>query len=151
MDSVFGIGLPEFILVLLIAGVVMGPERIAHTARWLGKTTAQLQAISRGFVRQLTAELDGADNGAFREALAEMQDLQRQVSELRSELNDTVRGTVKETQKALADGQEALSQSIKPPTLGKASNGQATPAQEPPKPPPLPLPKPLSVPDDPEA
>ena len=66
MDSVFGIGLPEFILIMLIAGIVMGPERIARTARWLGKTTAQLQAISRGFVRQLTAEIDGADDGAFR-------------------------------------------------------------------------------------
>lgn len=151
MDSIFGIGLPEFILVLLIAGVVMGPERIAHTARWLGKTTAQLQAISRGFVRQLTAELDGADNGAFREALAEMQDLQRQVNELRSELNDTVKGTVRETKKAVADGQEALNQSIKPPTLGKPSNGKVATAEELPKPLPLPLPKPLNVPDDPEA
>ena len=29
MDSFFGIGLPEFVLILLIASVVMGPERIA--------------------------------------------------------------------------------------------------------------------------
>lgn len=146
MDSVFGIGLPEFILIMLIAGIVMGPERIARTARWLGKTTAQLQAISRGFVRQLTAELDGADDGAFREALAEMQDLRRQVNELRLELNDTVRGSISDTKKVLDESQDMLSQSIRPPTLGQANNGKAEPA----KPSPLPLPKPVNVPGDPE-
>ena len=147
MDSVFGIGLPEFILIMLIAGIVMGPERIARTARWLGKTTAQLQAISRGFVRQLTAELDGADDGAFREAMAEMQDLRRQVNELRLELNDTVRGSINDTKKAFDESQELLNGSIKPPTLGQATHGKAEPS----KPAPLPLPKPVHVPSDPEA
>ncbi|MCA9999205.1 MAG: twin-arginine translocase TatA/TatE family subunit [Anaerolineales bacterium] len=150
MDSVFGIGLPEFILIMLIAGIVMGPERIAHTARWLGKTTAQLQAISRGFVRQLTAEIDGADDGAFREALAEMQDLRRQVNELRSELTETIKAPVNDTRKVLGESQELLSRSIQPPTLGH-NNGKAPSSQEPAKPPTLPLPKPLNVPDDPEA
>lgn len=148
MDSVFGIGLSEFILIMLIAGIVMGPERIAYTARWLGKTTAQLQAISRGFMRQLTAELDGADAGAFREAMAEMQDLRRQVNELRSELSDTVKGSISDSQKALAESREMLNEPmIKPPMLGQTSNGKV----DSPKPAPLPLPKPVSVPGDPEA
>jgi len=59
MDSFFGIGAPELILILVIAGLVMGPERIGRTARWLGRTTAQLQGISRSFMRQLNADLDG--------------------------------------------------------------------------------------------
>ncbi|HMT22539.1 MAG TPA: twin-arginine translocase TatA/TatE family subunit, partial [Promineifilum sp.] len=42
MDNVFGIGLPEFVLILVIAGMVMGPERIARTARSLGVLTARL-------------------------------------------------------------------------------------------------------------
>ena len=153
MDSFFGIGLPEFVLILLIAGVVMGPERIARTARWLGKTTAQLQAISRGFVRQLTAELDGADDGAVREALTELQDLRRQVNELRVELNDTIKDTVDESRKAVAEGTEILNQSILPPTLGSNKNGSQTPAEEKEaeRPAALPLPKPVDIPDDPEA
>lgn len=150
MDSVFGIGLPEFILIMLIAGIVMGPERIARTARWLGKTTAQLQAISRGFVRQLTAEIDGADDGAFREAMAEMQDLRRQVNELRSELTETIKSPVNDTRKVLGESQELLNRSIQPPTLG-SSNGKASPSPEPAKPSTLSLPKPVNVPGDPEA
>ena len=154
MDSFFGIGLPEFVLILLIASVVMGPERIARTARWLGKTTAQLQAISRGFVRQLTSELDGADDGAIREAMAELQDLRRQVTEIRGELNDTVKTAVEESRNAVTEGTEALNNSILPPTLGAASNstnGTQNPASEPEKPSALPLPKPVDIPDDPEA
>lgn len=128
----------------------MGPERIARTARWLGKTTAQLQAISRGFVRQLTAEIDGADDGAFREAMAEMQDLRRQVNELRSELTETIKSPVNDTRKVLGESQELLNRSIQPPTLG-SSNGKASPSPEPAKPPTLSLPKPVNVPGDPEA
>lgn len=161
MDSFFGIGLPEFVLILLIAGVVMGPERIARSARWLGKTTAQLQAISRGFVRQLTAELDGADDGAIREAMTEIQDLRRQVNELRVELNDSVKEAVDESRKAVTEGAEVLNHSILPPTLGALPNGdqlngdqlnrdqkqdeEEKPASA------LPLPKPVDVPDDPDA
>ena len=58
MDSFFGIGAPELVLILIIASMVMGPKRIGQTARWLGRTTAQLQNISRSFIRQLNAELD---------------------------------------------------------------------------------------------
>lgn len=152
MDSFFGIGLPEFVLILLIASIVMGPERIARTARWLGKTTAQLQAISRGFVRQLTSELDGADDGAIREAMAELQDLRRQVTEIRGELNETVKEAVTESRNAVTEGTEALNQSILPPTLGARQNGTQTPASTTAeKPNTLPLPKPVDIPDDPEA
>ncbi len=50
MDSFFGIGLPEFVLILVIAGMVMGPERIVRMARSLGVVTARLQNISRSFL-----------------------------------------------------------------------------------------------------
>ena len=82
MDSFFGIGLPELILILIVAGIVMGPERIGQTARWLGRTTAQLQKISRGFVRQLNQELDNSCDGkALRETM-------QQLHQLRLELTD---------------------------------------------------------------
>ncbi|MCP5098981.1 MAG: twin-arginine translocase subunit TatB, partial [Chloroflexi bacterium] len=63
MDSFFGIGFPELVTILILAGIVMGPARIGRVARWLGRTTAQLQTISRGFMRQLSAELESVDDG----------------------------------------------------------------------------------------
>jgi Sec-independent protein translocase protein TatA len=61
MDNIFGIGLPEFILILVIAGMVMGPERIVRAARSFGRLAARMQSVSRSFIRQLNAELESVD------------------------------------------------------------------------------------------
>lgn len=109
MDSFFGIGTPELILILLLAGIVMGPERIGKVARWLGKTTAQLQAISRQFVRQLNAELAAADQGEdLKGAMDDIKALQQQVSQLRNELKSTVVKPFEEGQAAIDEGKQTI-------------------------------------------
>lgn len=161
MDNLFGIGLPEFILIMIIAGIVMGPERIAKTARWLGKTSAQLQAISRGFVRQLNAEIEAADQGGeIKGAMREMQELQRQVAELKTELKTVAQSAVREPRQALEAARQEAAQSIRPPSfpaLGGPSNGQInneteTRTVEPDtyQPPSLALPKRVDVVSDPD-
>jgi Sec-independent protein translocase protein TatA len=160
MDSFFGIGAPELILILILAGIVMGPQRIRQAALWLGKTTAQLQAISRGFVRQLNAELDSVDqDGEIKSAMKEVQELRRQVTTLRQELTSAAVGGVNAGQKAIKETRELVENSIKPPnleTIGSASDddsqnsaGSETPASETTSPPELP--NLVHVPDDPEA
>ncbi|RMG96750.1 MAG: hypothetical protein D6706_09710 [Chloroflexi bacterium] len=158
MDSIFGIGPSELILILLIAGIVMGPQRIAEIARWLGKITAQLQAISRDFMRQLNAELAATESSAdLKEALADIQQLQKQVQDLKKELANVPLGTVGETNKVLADAQADLRQTLR--NLSAPENS-AQPTREveseevvaakTAESMPTPLPKPLEVPDDPE-
>lgn len=165
MDSIFGIGGPELILILLLAGIVMGPERIYSIAKWLGKTTAQLQAISRGFARQLSAELDAVDaGGEIKGAAREMKDLQRQISELRQELKSVAKTPMREANAALKQGEAVVENSILPPKKeaaaengtsenGTAVSAPATPAPTPAvtsTPPPPPLPQVVEVEDDPD-
>lgn len=115
----------EMFVILVIAGIVMGPARIAQTARWLGQTTAKLQGISRAFTEQIKSELDAVDEtGDLKEALKEVRDLQRQVSELRHEITTTATGALKEGQGAIRQGQDAVRESqqalsnvIRPPSL----------------------------------
>lgn len=153
MDNFFGIGMPELILILIIAGVVMGPERIGHIARWLGRTTAQLQMISRSFMRQLSNELDGVDDGhALREAMDEVQALRQELQSLRSEFTSVTNSATTEGKAAL----DEIEHSIKPPTLtpvaAEKKNGEdtAVAANGPAKTPASELPKPLKISDDPE-
>lgn len=164
MDSVFGIGLPEIILILVIAGMVMGPQRIAVAARWLGKTTSQLQAVSRTFIRQLNAELSAADSdGQLKETYNELQLLRQQINELRQEVTTVTRGTLDEGKQAIdatrAEAQnmimppnmrsshETEPKSVRPPSLSPSpGNGHSNGAA----PVPPNLPTRVDVPEDPE-
>ncbi len=144
MDSFFGIGLPELILILLLAGMVMGPQRIREVARKLGRITAQLQRISREFARQLNAEIDSLDGNEVRDSLSELRQLQDEVQALRSELSQAPRSAVDEARKAVADAQQALStddekQDESPEASDALTTGQKSA-----------LPNLLDVPDDPD-
>ncbi|MGB1252884.1 MAG: Sec-independent protein translocase subunit TatA/TatB [Candidatus Promineifilaceae bacterium] len=87
MDTgILNIGFSELVFILILAGLVMGPNRIRDVARWLGQTTAKLQGISRQFRNQLNNELDAAEKEDLRGALDDIKDLRRQVVELRREL-----------------------------------------------------------------
>lgn len=162
MDSFFGIGFPELVLILIVAGIVMGPERIGQTARWLGRTTAQLQKISRGFVRQLNQELDSSGDGqAIKETMQELQQLRKELTDLRGEVNQTTKDATLSGRKAVDEIQNSIKPpSMKPPTLPMPPNNEGGPESESdhvnghnaaaestavPK-----LPTPLDVPDDPE-
>lgn len=122
MDSFFGIGFPELILILIVAGIVMGPERIGQTARWLGRTTAQLQKISRGFVRQLNQELDNSGDGqAIKETMQELQQLRKELSDLRGEVTQSTRQATNAGKQAVDEiGNSIKPPNLKPPTLSSA-------------------------------
>lgn len=118
MDNIFGIGLPEFILILVIAGMVMGPERIARSARSLGLITARLQTISRSFFTQLNAELDSVDeDGEIKNTVEELNQLRRQVADLRNEVFTLATGTAAESKQAVRDIKREMQNSILPPNL----------------------------------
>jgi Tat protein translocase TatB subunit len=159
MESFFGIGLPELVLILVIAGIVMGPERIGVTARWLGKTTAQLQGISRSFIKQLNAELDGIqDADEIRGAVEDMRDLRDQLEQLKKELISVSSGATREGKQAISEIQQGMERTIAPPqkletssetSISNAAETMTSPVAEP-----ISgddLPKRLEIPDDPEA
>jgi Sec-independent protein translocase protein TatA len=110
MDSFFGIGLPELILILLFAGLVMGPHRIRQIARMLGRITAQLQRISREFARQLNAELDSVDSGEIKGALRDVRSLQDEVEALRRELSQVPRSLRETGESVIAEGKAIVSE-----------------------------------------
>ncbi|MDX1413108.1 MAG: twin-arginine translocase TatA/TatE family subunit [Candidatus Promineifilaceae bacterium] len=161
MDSFFGIGAPELILILVIAGIVMGPERIGRTARWLGRTSSQLQNISRAFIRQLNAEIDGdGESNEIRAAWSDMQDMRRQIEELKSELMSVTKSALNEGNRSLSGIKQEVEQTIAPPAMLKkvqdsdksdadAANHANSAALETPFIPDQ-LPNRVTVPDDPE-
>lgn len=61
MDSVFGVGGNELLIILVLAAIVLGPERLARTARELGKFIRNVKAYFSSLSGELKAELDILD------------------------------------------------------------------------------------------
>jgi len=109
MDSFFGIGFPELIVILVLAGLVMGPSRIRQVARTLGRLTAQLQNISREFARQLNAELDSLDDdGEMKETMREMREMRQELLDLRRELNQVPKAFIEDTKDIVQETKDAV-------------------------------------------
>ena len=69
----FGIGMPELIVILVIALIVIGPQKLPDIARSLGKGLAEFKRASDDFQRNLAEEVRSLDEKerAEKEAAAE--------------------------------------------------------------------------------
>ena len=69
--ELFGIGSTELILVVLLAAIVLGPRRVAVTAREAGKLIRNLKNYFKALSDDLGRELD---------ILSELKDVQRELT-----------------------------------------------------------------------
>lgn len=58
----FGIGIPELMLILVLALVVLGPEKLPKLARQIARFVGDLKRASEEFKEQLNVEVDGIDD-----------------------------------------------------------------------------------------
>ena len=61
MEGIFGIGGGELIVILLLAGIVLGPERLARAAREIGKFVKNVKSYFSALSSELKVELDVLD------------------------------------------------------------------------------------------
>jgi sec-independent protein translocase protein TatB len=61
MDSILGIGGNELIIILVLAAIILGPERIARAARGIGRFVRSTKAYFSSLSSELKAELDILD------------------------------------------------------------------------------------------
>ncbi|MDX9990820.1 MAG: Sec-independent protein translocase protein TatB [Anaerolineales bacterium] len=59
--DIFGIGSNELLVILLLAAIVLGPERLARSAREIGKFVRNVKAYLASFSDELKTELDMLD------------------------------------------------------------------------------------------
>lgn len=57
----FGIGMGEILLILIVAIIVMGPEKIPGTARTIGKTIRAIKKASSDLTSQVNKELEAEE------------------------------------------------------------------------------------------
>lgn len=54
----FNVGGPEVLVILLLALIVLGPQRLPDAARQVGKAMGELRRVSSGFQQELRAAMD---------------------------------------------------------------------------------------------
>ena len=57
----FGIGLPELLLILVLGLLVLGPQRLPEVARTVGRLYGQLRRASEEFQRTIRQDLEALD------------------------------------------------------------------------------------------
>ena len=83
----FGIGLPELVVILAVALIVLGPQRLPEVARMLGRAYGQLRRASEEFqntIRQDLAAIERQEDAnrnkaivqEIRERCADVEDVQ---------------------------------------------------------------------------
>ena len=86
----FGIGLPELVVILAVALIVLGPQRLPEVARMLGRAYAQLRRASEEFQNAIRQDLtvlerqedtnrNKAVSQEIRERCADVEDVQTAV------------------------------------------------------------------------
>jgi Tat protein translocase TatB subunit len=63
---VFNVGGPEVLVILLLALIVLGPQRLPDAARQLGRARAELRRLSSGFQEELRTAFDDETETAAR-------------------------------------------------------------------------------------
>jgi sec-independent protein translocase protein TatB len=84
--EIFGVGPWELIIVLMIAFVVLGPDKIPEVARTLGRLVRQL--------RNMSNELTGEFGDEFKEVKSEITSVQREFRAMQRDLGDAARSVV---------------------------------------------------------
>ena len=54
----FGVGMPELLVILVVALLVLGPKKLPEIARSLGRGMAEFRRASNEFTRTLSASID---------------------------------------------------------------------------------------------
>ena len=139
----FGVGLEEFIAIILVALIVLGPERLPIAMRTVGRWVRKLRDMSREFRREFAEE--------FAFIQEEMSELRREadatrseLAEIRRELGQTVQETTDEVTSIRDDvvsdvqgavdavsGRDSASTPALPPPAETTANGAAAANGEP--------------------
>lgn len=109
----FDVGFPELMVILVVALVVIGPERLPKVARTLGNFWARMQR----YVGQVKADIDrdmalGELRDLRDKAHTEVDALQKSVHQSTGDVDLQLRQLHREIEQSVEDGQKASAQQV---------------------------------------
>ena len=119
-----GIGLPEIVLILVIAVIIVGPQRLPELAVQLARAIRFLRGYATDATAQMRAEID--------ELTREYEDVRRELQEFRRSVGKDVSSVTQSLDKALKETQAVIESSAEPPPAERLAKPPAKPPANPP-------------------
>ncbi|NJL81985.1 MAG: TatA/E family twin arginine-targeting protein translocase [Chloroflexaceae bacterium] len=88
--NIFGIGLPEMVLILVVALLIFGPKKLPEIGRSLGKAIRGFQEASREFQSEFEREAQQLEESVQMQAELETPKIARDVKDDTSQAGETV-------------------------------------------------------------
>jgi sec-independent protein translocase protein TatA len=101
-----GIGLPELVIVLLVAGIVLGPKRIPEVAVQLARAIRRLRGYATDVTSQMRSELD--------ELTREYEQVQNELREFRQAVSKDLDSITREVDRTARDVPAVIESSAEP-------------------------------------
>jgi sec-independent protein translocase protein TatB len=93
--TMFGIGFPELIVIMIVALLVVGPSKLPDLARTLGKTLQEFRRMADDVKGTLEEEIKDVDNAKEQEDRAEIKKTKETDTENSSQKKDRFQGVRK--------------------------------------------------------
>ncbi len=118
-----GIGMPELIVILIIAAVVVGPKRLPEVAVQLARLIRQLRGYATDVTSQMRSELD--------ELTREYEQVRKELQEFRESATKEVRSVTSEVDRAVREAPAIIESSAEEKTEKRLpSPRKKTPADD---------------------
>lgn len=101
-----GIGVPEIVLILVVAVIVVGPQRLPEVAVQLARAIRYL----RGYATDVTAQM----RGEMDELMKEYEQVRQELREFRDSARGGISSVTEEVERTLREGQPIIEPSGEP-------------------------------------
>jgi len=117
-----GIGLPELIIILLVAVIVVGPKRLPEVAAQLARVIRQLRGYATDVTAQMRSELD--------DLTREYEQVRKELREFRQAATKDIDSLSREVDRTAREVPAIIESSAEPKPKRRPRHGRATPGND---------------------